>query len=214
MLKDKEKSILTIIILIIIVGIGITLIKGLNYDLLYAKNQRLNIYMENEFDINDIKAISVEALEGKKAYVQKGANEHVVTITAKTISKKQTDKIVEKINEKYEIEIDIDTKTSLVKNAKIRGRDMVGPYIYNVILAIAIFLIYAIIKYRKVGIIKVLELILGMLILTQGLYLSILAITRLPINRLTMPVSLSILAVTVVVCTLKLEGIEKSQKKE
>ena len=46
-----------------------------------------------------------------------------------------------------------------------------------------------------------------MLLLTQMLYLSILAITRIPVSRMTMPIALAVFVVTSVACMAILEKL-------
>ena len=74
-----------------------------------------------------------------------------------------------------------------------------------------IILIYAIIRFRKVG---ALINIIGFNVLAQLLFLSILAITRLPVNTLTMIGSVVIYVVTTLIVFNNLEVSNQISKKE
>ena len=54
----KAKILSIILIIIIIAGIIVIGTKGFNFDLKYEKSQKVELYLEQEFEINDIKAMS------------------------------------------------------------------------------------------------------------------------------------------------------------
>ena len=57
MIKDMSKNtkiILSILLVIILAGIIITAVIGLNFDLKYKQAQKIEIYIEKQFDIKDI----------------------------------------------------------------------------------------------------------------------------------------------------------------
>jgi len=91
----------------------------------------------------------------------------------------------------------------------IRGRDIVIPYVFNIVFATIIILAYAAIRYRKIGPLKVVGTVFGLLVLAQALFLSTLAITRLPINRATMPIVLTIFLATAVISMVRMERMNK-----
>ena len=59
-------------------------------------------------------------------------------------------------------------------------------------LPFLVIIIYAGVRFRKINIFEVLAKIIGMNIIAEALYVSILAITRLPINNLSIPMAIAI----------------------
>jgi len=214
--NKKLKSIITItLILIIIIGIIITSTIGLNFSSVYTSNERLYIYIYTNFNLDDIEQISKEVFGKEKVSVQASySNARAISITASNISDEQEDSIIQKINEKYSVTIDKTKDIQLEKNANVRGRDIVYPYIYPIALSTIVCLIYLAIRFKKIGLIKVPVIVGALLVLTQVIYISVLAITRIPINRLTMPISLSIYIITMFASTIKLEKMLENRKEK
>ena len=203
---DKKKKILyTVIALIIVVGILITCIWGFNVNISYTEHKQVDIYIGKEFNSEDINKIAKEVLGKQEIRVQKvEVYEDMVSINAKEITNEQLEQINQKINEKYELENKADSLT-IISVPKIRLLDEIKPYIMPIIISAVI------IRYRKIGVLKLLISLVKSLVLPQAIYFSILAITRLPICRLTMPVALVILVVTLFV---EYNNLEKAKDKK
>lgn len=209
---DKKKKILyTVIALIIVVGILITCIWGFNVNISYTEHKQVDIYIGKEFNSEDINKIAKEVLGKQEIRVQKvEVYEDMVSINAKEITNEQLEQINQKINEKYELENKADSLT-ITSVPKIRLLDKIKPYIIPAIISAVIIIVYSVIRYRKIGVLKLLISLVKSLILPQAIYFSILAITRLPICRLTMPVALVILVVTLFV---EYNNLEKAKDKK
>lgn len=80
-------------------------------------------------------------------------------------------------------------------------KDLTQPYIIPMLVSFLIITVYYIVKYRKIGILKVIEYTLIGTIGIQLVFLSIYSITRLKINFVTMPISIIIYALTFLVLT-------------
>jgi len=215
MLKDKKVVILLIVVLLVIItgGIWLTGTKGLNYSLMYSKNAKLNVYIAKDFTTDEVKEIAKEVL-GSEIYVQKNANkENIVVITAREISEEQAEQIIQKIEEKYEIEMNRESEMLVEENGDVKGRDIVFPYLPQVIISIMVIGVYFLIMYKKVGMIKVLTVSMGAIIGTQLLLLSVLAIFRIPINLFTMPISILVFLVTTGGITVFFEILKSKVKK-
>lgn len=209
---DKKKKILyTVIALIIVVGILITCIWGFNVNISYTEHKQVDIYIGKEFNSEDINKIAKEVLGKQEIRVQKvEVYEDMVSINAKEITNEQLEQINQKINEKYELENKADSLT-ITSVPKIRLLDKIKPYIIPAIISAVIIIVYSVIRYRKIGVLKLLISLVKSLVLPQAIYFSILAITRLPICRLTMPVALVILVVTLFV---EYNNLEKAKDKK
>lgn len=213
----KQKMIIAIIILIIIAGIIITATMGLNFDLRFQESKKVELYLGKDFEIKDIKEITNEVMPNQYVIVQKvEVYEDSVSIIAKDINDEQKQNLVNKVNEKYGTEISNDT-TEIVTIPHTRGRDLVKPYILPFAISMIIILVYMAVRYRKLGVIKTVLQTIFVCILTQVVLLSIIAITRIPVGRLTMPISVAVYLLTLVGVTSNLENklkIENEREKE
>ena len=215
-MSKKTKILSIIILLIIIAGVIVIVAKGFNFDLRYEKSQRVELYLEQEFEINDIKAITDEVMPGKQVIIQKvEVFEDSVSITASEITDEEKSNLITKINEKYGTELSADS-TEIENIPHTRARDIVKPYVAPFIIATIIILVYMAIRYHKLGSIKIIAKTIGINLVAQVTLFSIIAITRIPFGRLTIPMVLAIYLLTMVGLTAKFENDlgteEKSQK--
>ena len=214
LLNNKNKIIYGISLLIIIIGLIVIFSKGFTKSLEYGDNQKIEIYIGKEFNVNDIKSMTDEVFEGQQVSIKKvELFKDMVSISAKEISEEQKDAMIGKIKEKYSLE---DVDTEIVNVSGIKLRNIAKKYAFPIAISFAIILVYAIIVFFKLNILKVLcELIINTCV-AEGVYFSILAITRLPICRLTMPIALIIYVITIFVmmCKFQKELADKKQEEE
>ena len=212
---SKKAKILSIILAIIIIaGIIVIATKGFNFDLKYEKSQKVELYIEQDFNISDIKAITDEVMPGKQVIIQKvEVFEDTVSITAKEITDEEKSNLITKINEKYGTELSADT-TEIQNIPHTKGRDIVMPYIAPFAIATVIILAYMAVRYHKLGSIKIIAKTIGMNIVTQATLMSIIAITRIPFGRLTIPMVLAVYLLTMIGLTTKFEKNLLSKKSE
>ena len=210
----KAKILSIILIIIIIAGIIVIGTKGFNFDLKYEKSQKVELYLEQEFEINDIKAITNEVMQGKQVMIQKvEVFEDTVSITAKEITDEEKTNLITKINEKYGTELSADTtETQNIPHTK--ARDILMPYVVPFAISTVIILIYMAVRYHKLGSIKIILKTIGINILTQATLISIIAITRIPFGRLTIPMILLVYLLTMIGLTTKFEKNLLSKKSE
>ena len=195
-LNNKTKILILLIVIIIVVGIAITLTKGLNFDLRYEDTKKVELYLQKEFEISDIKQITNEVMPDQKVLIQKvEVFEDTISIISKDITDEQKNNLVNKINEKYGTELTADS-IQIESIPHTRGRDIIKPYILPFVIATVIILVYMAIRYYKLGILKTIAETIGILILAQDLLLSIMAITRIPVGRVTIPLVIAIYILT------------------
>ena len=204
-MSKKSKIIIAIIAVIIIAGIAITATIGLNFDLRYQESKSIQLYLEKDFNISDIKQITDEVMPGEKVIIQKvEVFEDTVSITAKDITDEQKQGLVEKVNEKYGTELSADTiEVESIPNT--RGRDIIKPYIVPFLIATLIILVYVAFRYSKIGVIKTVVKTVIISILAQVILLSIMAITRIPIGIITIPLVITVYLLTLVGLTTYFE---------
>lgn len=199
-----KKVIYAILICLIIAGIVIIVTVGLKADIIYSKNVELDIYLGKSFEIKDIQNIVNEVFPKERAIIQEiELFEDTVSITLEDnrTEEELNSKIEElnkKINEKYELENEAKDIT-VTHNPKIKLSSILMPYVYSLGISLVIILIYVGIRYRKLGIVKTLITYLLAIGATEILLLSVIAITRFPINRLVIPVGLLIFVVVITI---------------
>ena len=214
MKKKTNKILILLMILIIIAGILMIIFKGFNFDLKYQDTKQIEFGLDQQFSISDIKAITDEVLNNEPVLIRKvEVYEDAVNITAREITDEQKANIITKVNEKYGTDLNAD-EIEIATVAHTKGKDIIMPYVVPFIIATIIILIYMMIKYYKLNSGKVLLKTIGIIILTQILLFSIMAIVRIPIGRLTIPLVLTIYMLTLVWHTTNLENQLKAKKQD
>ena len=194
-IKSKQLKII-LIALVIIAGIVMIAVKGFNFDLKYQDTQRVELYLKTEFNISDIRQITDEVFGIQKVMIQKvEVFEDSVSITTTSISDEQKSNLITKINEKYGTELTAED-TVVEDIGHTRGRDIIKPYIIPFVIAVIVVLIYLGIRYHKLSIAKVLAKSIGIMALARILLFSVIAITRIPIGRLTIPMVILVYLLT------------------
>ncbi len=213
-MTKKQKILSVIIAVIVIAGAIVTGVKGLNYDLRYQETKNIELYIAKDFEIADIKAITDEVMGKSPVIIRKvEVYEDSVSITAKDITDEQKQSIIEKINEKYETELSADS-TQIETIPHTRGRDIAKPYIAPFVIATVIILLYMAVRYRKIGIGKTLLKTILISVVAQATLLSVIAITRIPVGRLTIPMIVAVYMLTLVGLTTNFENKLEIKKEE
>ena len=204
LIKNKN-FVISLIVLIVLAGIVMIAVEGFNFDLKYQDTQRVELYLQTQFEISDIKQITNEIFGNQRVMIQKvEVFEDSVSITTTSISDDQKSNLVTKINEKYGTELtaeDIEVQNI----THTRGRDIIKPYIVPFAIAVIAILIYMAIKYYKLNMLKVISQSAAILLLAQIVLFCIIAITRIPIGRLTIPMVILVFLLTVFGLTCNLE---------
>ena len=213
-----KKLIYAILACIIIAGVVITLTIGLKVDLIYSKNAEIDIYVEKVVNIEEIRAIAKEVFPNEKVMVnQIELFEDMVAITvtdrADENLKDRIEQLKTKINEKYGSDIET-ADITIIHNPKVKLSSIIKPYIAPIAISAVIILVYVIVRYRKLGIIKT---ALSYLLYTgavQAVFFGVLAISRFPINRFVVPVVLMLYIITITALSFKNEKKLENMKVE
>ena len=216
--NTKNKVIIALLIIILIAGAAIIAVKGFNFSLRYEKAQKIEMYLNKNFEISDIRNITNEVFGEQPVIIQKvEVYGDTVTITTTEISDEQKSNLITKINEKYGTELSAEN-TEISNVPHTRGRDIVKPYIIPFVIATIISLIYIAIKYHKIGSIKAALKSLVIILLAQAELFAIIALTRIPIGRLTIPMVIVVYLLTMVGITSnfekQIEKVKEDDKKE
>lgn len=189
-----------ILICLVLAGIIVIVTLGFNVGVRYGENTQININIGKEYDSKDIKNIAKEVFGNQSVIVEYvEIYKDVVQITVKDATDEQIAELNNKINEKYELSNDLSNPDDVLvaRNANTRLRDLVMPYILPISISAAIIVIYEVIRFRKLGVWKVLYEAILAIIAPQAVLFSIYAIARIPVNRLTAAISIALYMLSV-----------------
>lgn len=201
-MEKKRKIALILFLIIFAVDIILTGVLGLRANMYYSGGTTIRFQLSNTtIDIKDIKSIANEVF-GKNCMVKKVEffNDNAL-IKVKEANDDQLNDLCTKINDKYSSSITTDDlKVEYQANVKIRS--VVEPYIIPVGISVILILVYYAIRFKgskeMAGYIKA---ILGVGIIYYGLF----AICRVRFSELTMPIAMSLYALTTLIYTTKAE---------
>lgn len=198
---------------IILIGIIVVAVLKFNVDFCYKRHTLVDINIGKDFNITDIKNITNEVFGKQKVEIQKaGTYSDSVIIKVDDITDEQKELLNNKINEKYEIENSIDS-VKVNKISSFRLRDIAKSYVIPVALISIFILIYMALRFKKIGVKKVIIQTVLLTVMAELLYGAILAITRFPINRLVLPVGIIIYIAIITVLTGSFEKELSSEEK-
>ena len=141
MFKDKKNIFLVVLAVIILVGIIMFCIKGLNYNLFYGKNTTISITTEQAIDKSELQQIVEETIGGKVSVRNLNDLSNSLLITIKGISDEQKTNLLTKVNEKYSLELK-EEDLEITNNASIKLIDIIKPYITPSVISIVLILAY------------------------------------------------------------------------
>ena len=214
-----KKKFYIVLAIFIIVGIAITSIIGLNVDVVYKAHKEVRVSIGKETNIKDVEAIAKEILGNKKIVISSIDDfNNLFLIKTESISDEEIENLKQKIKEKYEIEDDENIITE-VQVPKLRLRDLTIPYIapgyyMPILVSTVIILAYMAVRFKKLGSIKVLVQTSIMMLLSELLLLSIIAITRYPVNHYIIPAGLIVYIGTIIMTNMQfLKSLEEQNNK-
>lgn len=169
----------------------------------YNIAQKIYISIGDDYSVDDIKTIANEVFSKDNTNVEKSKdNEKYVSIEANLITEQDLESLNNKINEKY----NLTNKTSSISASnvikseempRVRLTDMAKQYLFYTIIATIIVLVYFAIRFRKLGIAKVMLESISTIVFSELLYMAIVAITRASINKIII-----IAAFAIYICVL------------
>lgn len=208
-LSGTKKILLLGLILIIIAGIVVVALKGVNVSLLYEQHESVNLVVGKEIDINDIKDICKEVFNNKEVLVRKlELFDDAVNINVESMTDEEKQNLVSKVNEKYGTEFTAESINVNV-NPKVRIRDIVRPYLIPLVIVTIAIVAYMVIRFRKIKITKLLGKIVAIILLTEATVTSIVTIARIPVT----PVLINVMfAVAILELVLYVDCTERNYK--
>lgn len=199
-----------ILIAIIIAGGIVVGVNGFNKSVQYKRNVTIYVKIGQEFENKDMMNIAKEVFPDESVIVQKvELYNDMVSFTLEEKSDEELQPKLEelnnKINEKYELENTVDD-ISVTHNPKVRLYDIAKTYVVPIGICTLLVFIYAMIRFRKLGVFRTLGKYIVGVIGTEAVYVGLLAITRYPIDAYVIPVGLFIYAISILVVTVKREN--------
>ncbi len=204
-----KKIVLILLICLIFAGTVIVCFKGFNVGLPYKSNINISVYVGKKIEDKDMQEITKEVFKGKQAIVQKvELFEDMISITTEEMSEEELNEkkteLINKLNEKYEKEIK-DEEIEIVHNPKVKLSSLIKRYILPFGISTIAIVIYQMIRFKKLGATKTLLTTIIALMLIGLTYTSLIAITRIPINKLIIPIGMAIYVITIIVLNMKYE---------
>lgn len=203
--KMKNKLLYILIAIIIIAGIVVGYAAKFKFSLAYDDSVRVEVYIGKDYTKTDIETIAKDAFGTKEVLVQEVEFfKDSVAITVRESDDEKLNNLVAKVNEKYGTTLAKDDLT-VVEVPHYRGRDMMSNYIAPIAISAVLIIVYSIIRFRKIELAKVIAKLVIWPIIIEALYLSILAIARIPISYYTLPLGIILAVITLTIITYKNE---------
>lgn len=216
MKQDSKKILGMVLVLVIIIGIIMVALKGFAFDLSYQDAKRVEFAINQKFEISDIRQITDEVFQNKKVVIQKvEVFEDAVSILTKEITDEQKQQLIDKVNEKYGTEF-TQEEIEVISVDHVRGRDFIKPYILPFVIASILALAYMSVRYHSIGIGKVIFNTVVIVVVSQLVLASVIAIARIPVGRLTIPMVIVVYLASLFGCAGRFERIldDKTEKSE
>lgn len=218
-----KKIICVILIGIIIAGIAITCTMGLKADIIFSKNAEIDIYVGKTFELEEMRSLVEEVFPNERVIVQEiEMFGDMISVTVADIRteedlKAKAEELNTKINEKYEVE-NATENIKITHNPKTKLSSVIKPYIIPVCISVVLILIYVAIRYKKLGVLNMLITYILSIGAVEAVLFSVIAITRFPVNRLVIPIGLTLYAITLIILGFinerKLNKVVVEAKKE
>lgn len=215
-----KKIIYIVLAVLVIIGIAITATIGLNVDIIYKAHEEVEVYIGKETDKKEIEAIAKETFENQKIVVNNiEVFNDAFLIKVENVSDEQIESLKQKVAEKYELQ---DTDNIVKRNyvSNFRLRDIIKPYFspsnnMPIIVSTIIILVFMAIRFKKLGSIKVLLQTVVMIVMSEVLLLSIVAIIRYPVNRYIIPTGLIVYIGTIIITNMQfIKNLEEYNSKQ
>lgn len=182
-LSGYKKLLLLGTILLIIAGAVVVALKGVRVSLELQQHESIVVKIGKRVELNDIKEICNNTFENKNCVVRNVEMfDDSADIIVESITDEEKENLVSKINEKYETALTVQDLT-VNSNSNIRIRDIVRPYIFPIVISVILIGgIYAIVYRNKETMVKYMKTLL-IVVVTEMLLASIVAITRIPLTQ-------------------------------
>ena len=209
-----KKVIKILLVCLFIAGIIVISTLGFNVGTKYSENTQIGINIGKEFNIKDIKEITDEVFKGQRVLIQQvEMYKDMVQINVNDATEQQISDLNTKLNEKFEIDNAL-TDVEVTHNANVKLKSIIKPYIIPMSIISIIVIIYTMIAFRKLGAFKVLYNTAMAIIIPEATLISLYAVARIPVNRLTMILGIIVYIMSITLNIVYLIKVQKGKEKE
>lgn len=193
---------------------------GFNLSFNYSKSKRLTVAFTESFDLEDVRQIAKEVFNEKEMKVDYVDDfKDGITVNLKEASSEEIKKFEEKLKEKYtftgindheEVEGEEHNHT-LVQELNIPSvdtLDLVKIYVKPVAITSGLTILLIAIVFRKLGFVKSVLLPVCIILGINAIYISVIAITRIPLSEYTIAVGIFVYTLSLISAVI----YEKTQK--
>lgn len=201
---NVKNIILLISILIIIAGTVTLCLYGFEKSIEYKAGSRIEVYIPDLYEKEDIIQIAKESFETEDfLFIEIETLDQVAGIKIIEYTEEQFENFKNKISKKYGIDKEeLEVHTALVPETQVAT--LVKPYLPPLFFVTTLILIYIIIKsIRNNEGVRIPLKVLGILVITQCLYFSLIELFRLEFSIYTLPLALAIYIVTLLITVNK-----------
>lgn len=165
-------------------------------------NEKIEVYIGKTINMDETKSIAQEVFENKNIKIQTvEVFEDMLAITVQSTTDEQIEKLVQLLNEKYELKYTKDD-VNIIKIPATNINSVVNNYKIPFLAIIIISAIYMSIRYWKLGVCKMFFATICICILALALFASIYLIIRIPVGEVDMPVCMLLLGMTIFIMGL------------
>ena len=197
---NVKKIILIILILLIISGIIILGTIGFKKSTLYESGTRIEVYIPKGYNKQEVYDIAENTFADKNFSIQEIEKfNQVFGIKIKNYTQDELNNFKKSICEKYEIEED-SLELYEISVPTTRISTTIAPYILPVLLTTLLSFVYVFFRnLKEKNKWKIIGKIILTLVITMGIYFTLILIFRLPYGSYTIPVALVIYVATLII---------------
>lgn len=200
----KNKIIIVLLVLVVAIGAFIIWKNGFKMDFEYDNAKKISIQFRESFEIADIDNMTKEVLGNQKYKIDYiDEFEGGIVITTENMTDEQIKSLESKLKEKYKTFVNEEENNEDEEHAhneivqirnmpKAKAYDLVKEYILPIIITSLIAVAFLVIMFHKVGIGKVIAISVGLIIGIIAVYISAIAILRIPVNEYVISIGIFI----------------------
>lgn len=227
----KNKVIIVILIVIIAIGLVFSL-SGFNLGLRFGTARRLDVDFDESFEIKDVESMARDVFGDTKLKVNyidefkagvsitlaNATDEQILEFENKLKEKyssfaekkdeeenKENTENAENSNETDENKNDEEDKFEFISVTEIPSAklyDLIRVYVKPLVITSILVIIFLAIVFRKLGIAKAIGLPIGLILIINALYISVVAILHIPVNEFTIGLGMFIYVASLLGTTL------------
>ena len=202
-------------------GIVVCATTGLRQGTNYEASQKIFVEFKENFEKSDIEEISKEIFgedKYKVDYIDKF--KAGVIISVQDITNEQKENLENKLKEKYTSFKDEENAEEhnhneilyKIEMAETKSYDIVRDYIKPMIIVAIVTIVFFSVVFRKIGIVKSVVIPAIIILGINALYISIIAITRLPINEYIVTGETFVYGMSLILTCIYTKGIKEKTK--